>query len=256
MGRDIAMIRSTKGFYTLEATIFLPLVILAVLSLGYFIKVEGTWENVYHGAIDECSLSASKAYGSEPLSISSKIKNRVTSDNPDVKGVSVDKRSLTGIMSGDSHINAYSIRGELDLNFPLGFEYSFALNGGIKYRNFVGKTTSGTPLGSDGLSSDVSQEPVYVFPYSGEKYHGENCTYVKATATKQILNTSLKSRYSSCGLCHSGNASTGSIVYCFKSEDSAYHIGSCKSLNRRTMVIDKKEATKKGYTACSKCGGS
>lgn len=35
------MKRNSKGFYTLEAVIFLPLVLLAVLSLGYFMKVEG-----------------------------------------------------------------------------------------------------------------------------------------------------------------------------------------------------------------------
>ncbi len=33
---NMDMRRNTKGFYTLEAVIFLPLVILAILSLGYF----------------------------------------------------------------------------------------------------------------------------------------------------------------------------------------------------------------------------
>ena len=47
------MKRNSKGFYTLEAVIFLPLVLLAVLSLGYFMKVEGAWENAFYGAIDE-----------------------------------------------------------------------------------------------------------------------------------------------------------------------------------------------------------
>ena len=43
----------------MEAAIFLPLVLLAVLSLGYFMRVEGTWENCIHGAVDESALIAS-----------------------------------------------------------------------------------------------------------------------------------------------------------------------------------------------------
>ena len=56
MTGSMDMKRNSKGFYTLEAVIFLPLVLLAVLSLGYFMKVEGAWENAFYGAIDE-SLS-------------------------------------------------------------------------------------------------------------------------------------------------------------------------------------------------------
>ena len=56
------MKKSTKGFYTVEAAIFLPLVILSVISLGYFMKVEGTWENCIHGAVDESALIASRSY--------------------------------------------------------------------------------------------------------------------------------------------------------------------------------------------------
>ena len=55
------MKRNTRGFYTLEAAVFLPLVILAVLSLGYFMKIEGLWENCIHGAIDESSVIAARA---------------------------------------------------------------------------------------------------------------------------------------------------------------------------------------------------
>ena len=58
------MRKSTKGFYTLEASIFLPLVILAILTLGYFMRVEGTWERCVHGAVDESMLAASKSYDS------------------------------------------------------------------------------------------------------------------------------------------------------------------------------------------------
>ena len=85
------MRKSIKGFYTLEAAVFLPFVILAILSLGYFIKIEGLWENCIHGAIDESSVIASKSYSPvETMMIEEKIKNRVTEDNKELDTIEVD----------------------------------------------------------------------------------------------------------------------------------------------------------------------
>ena len=75
------MRRNTKGFYTLEAVIFLPLVILAILSLGYFMKVEGAWENVFYGAVDESTEASRKAYdGVSGLTVKQKIQERIEED--------------------------------------------------------------------------------------------------------------------------------------------------------------------------------
>ena len=77
------MKKSTKGFYTLEAAIFLPFVILAVLSLGYFIRIEGTWENCIHGAVDESAVIAARSCnGVEPYMTAEKVRNRILEDNP------------------------------------------------------------------------------------------------------------------------------------------------------------------------------
>ena len=78
-------VRSSRGSYTLEAAIFLPLVVLAVLSLGYFMKVTGAWENCIHGAVDE---SARIAAGSIDRSVASSagvsVSRRINDDNPEL----------------------------------------------------------------------------------------------------------------------------------------------------------------------------
>ena len=75
-------IKNRKGFYTFEAVLFLPLVILAVISIGYFIRLDATWENVMHCAIDESAYSASKAYGSiSELDSLPKIRRRILQEN-------------------------------------------------------------------------------------------------------------------------------------------------------------------------------
>ena len=84
------MKKSTKGFYTLEAAIFLPFVILAVLSLGYFIRIEGTWENCIHGAVDESAVIAARSCnGVEPYMTAEKVRNRILEDNPKLDNLEI-----------------------------------------------------------------------------------------------------------------------------------------------------------------------
>ena len=101
----------------------------------------------------------------------------------------------------------------------------------------------------------MPEDPVWIFPQSGEKYHSKNCTYVKATVHSRILNASVRTRYAACSTCRSGDLPAGSIVWCFDGDDTAYHRGTCRTIDRHTAVIDRTEAIDKGYTPCSKCGG-
>ena len=56
------MKNSTKGYYTLEAALFLPLILLTILSLGYFTRVEGVWENCVHCAVDDSYRAQAMAW--------------------------------------------------------------------------------------------------------------------------------------------------------------------------------------------------
>ena len=44
--------------------------------------------------------------------------------------------------------------------------------------------------------------------------------------------------------------------FCFGSDGTAYHRGTCRTINRKSVAIDKSEAVERGYAPCSKCGGS
>ncbi len=237
------------GFYTVEAAVFLPLIILAVLSIGYFIKIDATWENAMHGAVDESALAASRAFPGS----ASRIEKRIAADNPQLEDIRV-KRFLRGYSDGVSdNLTSYVVNGSMTMRLPLGFSRDSDFTAGVKYRRFIGKRTTGSGMGSEGLETDFPQDPVWIFPLSGIRYHRENCTYVKASVSGYILSPSLKRKYEPCGLCHSGDMMTGDLVFCFKGEDTAYHRGSCPSINRHTVVVDRSEAMKKGYTPCSKC---
>ena len=111
-------------------------------------------------------------------------------------------------------------------------------------------------MGASELETSRAKQTVWIFPQSGEKYHGENCTYVKATVHPVILSDSVRRRYDACGICRSGKAASGSLVFCFGSDGTAYHIGTCRTIERRSVTIDRSEAAERGYRPCSKCGGS
>ena len=256
MEYDTVMKKSTRGFYTLEAAIFLPLVLLTVLSLGYFMKVEGTWENCIHGALDESSRIASTAYdGSRILITKSSVEDRMMRDNPQLKSAEVKALRL---MYSDSHADrliSYRLEMVMRLDLPLGFGREFRFSSRIKYRGFVGKKTRGIAMGSETLEQLQKEDPVWIFPQSGEKYHEEDCTYVRASVRQELLTRRLKETYSSCGACHSEALPAGSIVFCFNGADTAYHRGTCRTINRHTVAIDRTEAKQRGYTPCRKCRG-
>jgi len=250
------MIRSTKGFYTLEAAIFLPLVILAVFSLGYFMKVEGVWENTVHAAVEESRIAASKAYNNiSSIAAAGKIKTRITEENPEIKSVKLKDLKMIYSDSYENYLTSYRIKALINLDLPLGFGRDFELDYGIRYRGFVGDRRSKNPLGTEGLESYEQENPVWVFPQAGEKYHTENCTYVKASAEAVILTGALRRKCDSCSLCNSKTLPLGSLVFCFSGEDTAYHRGTCRTVDRHTVVIDRTDADKRGYAPCSKCGG-
>ena len=257
MAEIMNMRKSTKGFYTLEASIFLPLVILAVLTLGYFMKVEGAWEKCIHGAIDESRLAASRSYDTvNALSAAAAVSKRI---NDDVSQITSMQLKDVRIMYNDGYtddVTSYRIWAAIDLQMPLGFSRRFELDQKIKYRGFTGAENDGTAMGPELLSTDEVQNPVWIFPYSGEKYHSKTCTYVKTTAVPKVLTKNLKKEFNSCDTCDSDNIQMGSIVFCFRGEDTAYHKGSCGTIVKHTVVIDKSEAIKKGYGTCSKCGGN
>jgi len=256
MVKNMRMIKNTKGFYTLEAAIFLPVVLLAVLSLGYFMRIEGLWENCIHGATDESSLTASRSFdGVTHLTAKSRIIDRISEENPELTSIEIRNFRTMYSDSSNDDLTSYRILAKTQLSLPMGFSRSFDMEFRIKYRGFTGKDTSGAPLGVSTLETVSDQSPVLIFPNAGKKYHGSSCTYVKASVTAEILTSSLKQKYSSCGLCYSEDVSSGSIVFCFGSEDTAYHRGSCPSINRQTVTIDKTEAEARGFSPCSKCGG-
>ena len=252
MGLEI--IKKKIGIYTVEAAICLPLVMLAVLTLGYFIEADSAWENSMNAAFTECSYAQSSGLDLAKAAIGVKLRRDAASFGQDVS-LSLSDRRYSYSDGRHTDLNSFRLRAAVDLDLPLHFGRYFEYEDVIKYRDFVGLQYERPALGDVGLEQTEDSTEVWIFPLSGTRYHDKNCTYVRATVHSCVLTNALKRQYSPCAMCGSGNLPAGSIVFCFDGEDTCYHQGSCRSIKRHTIVVDQSEAEEKGYTPCSKCGG-
>jgi len=245
-----------RGAYILEAVIFLPLILLAVLSFGYFTKVEGVWENLVHCAVDESSRTQAMAWdGISGYAARGRVMDRIGSNERGPSSFAIRRFHLDHSAGGIDHLNSFEITANQHMALPAGFSRDFTFEANIVYRNFVGKETEGDPLGVSGLENGIPGDPVHIFPAFGKKYHGPLCTYVKATVHGERLDSGIRNKYKSCHICHAADLPDGNIVFCFSGSGTAYHKASCRTISRHVILIDRSEAESRGYTTCSKCEG-
>lgn len=251
------MIRCTKkGYFTLEAAIFLPIFILGILTLGYFIKIYSTTENMAYSAIDETAHLAAQAYGRKAAPLfPTQTEERLKKENEQAQDIRIKSFRYLYEEGGRDGLISLKLSYHVDVRLPLGMHKETDREERIRCRGFIGRSVPAEPMSFDEMERNDDSELVWIFPVSGEKYHDEDCSYVKANAKQMVLTGGIKNRYGSCSLCDSENLPLGSLVYCFIDTGRAYHRGSCKTIEKYTIEIEKEDAEEKGYTPCSKCKG-
>ena len=246
------MIRNTeKGSYTVEAALFLPIFIIAALTLGYFMKLIGGVECGMHACVDESRRQAAAAYADRGgAGFKGRLEHRILDEN---KYITQAKVKRLGYLSGDSIIS-FDVAYTVDVSLPLDLYDGFKVTDSLKCRGWTGKSYD-DPFTFDAMERDEDAVIVYIFPMWGSRYHKKSCTYVTAHPTQVILTPSLKRKYDACGSCKPGSLSEGSVVYCFPKYGGSYHRGSCSAVKKYTITIERGQAEERGYTPCSKCGG-
>jgi hypothetical protein len=252
-----------RGSLAVETAIFLPLFIVGVLTLGWLIKFTAVSENVYHSFADETRRYAASAVLSRaPAGYGGAVKSRVEEEN---KGVvtsvkvspvrflfpyvsAVSGRSYTGLLGASV---SYKAGTGLPGIFANGLEGSET----ILCRAFIGAGDPGATMPFSEMEEKNDSHLVWVFPRAGERYHSEDCSYIKNNPKEKLLSRSVRGVYSPCRLCKPGQAPDGTLVYVFTRAGGAYHRGSCYIVERYVISMSEDDAKEKGYTACSKCGG-
>lgn len=245
-----------RGYVTLEAAIILPVFILAVVSLMYYINILSIQENIFNSTLDEASRLASKASVVKTApGFKSVVIKRIKSENEAIDYAKIENFRYLYFDGDLSNMIAIDSKYRVDLNLPADFAHGYPIDVLIKCRGFTGIRKKGDVMTFEEMESEGIWDPVWIFPMSGEKFHDSGCSYVKANAREMVLTREIKNKYNACKLCDASSVVTGSFVYCFEKNGTVYHRETCKQVERYTIEVNREEAVGKGYKPCSKCGG-
>jgi hypothetical protein len=240
---------------TVETAIFLPIFIIGVLTFSYLIKFMAVQEGIFHSFADEARVLCAEA-SFNPLDaplFEPKLADRIYDENGNsVSDVNIEHflylypaRGLSGLISMD-------LSYKVNVKLPILFFEKLPVSESLLFRGFIGKKEYNVPMPFSEMEKEKKSELVWVFPRAGGKYHSENCTYISSEPKQTVMSAQIRRKYSRCSICSSGTLENGRLVYCFKT-GSSYHTGACPIVDKYVISIEKEEATKDGYTACSKC---
>ncbi len=213
---------------------------------------------MFHSFADETGRIAAEASLNTvpPPFYKNDVGNRLAEENGNViinTDVSNFKYRVPGYVNDE--LIAASVDYDINISLPARFIDKIPVSDTIVCRAFVGHEHDQAPMAFSEMEKNVVSDTVWVFPRSGTKYHGADCSFIKNYPMETILTGSVRGRYSPCEICDPGGLSDGNLVYCFNT-GNVYHRGKCPTVTKYVTSMDRSEAEKRGYTACSRCGGN
>ncbi len=244
--------RTKRGSYIVEAAVIVPVFIVAVLMLIAIVPAMATCENTVFSAVDELRLESIKAaFRKNPAAVPVLLKQRVYAENSRASAFQVRSFRYLYKTKEMEDLLSLDFRLSIDETNPFAFCSTVVFDGRITGRAFTGKLHR-IPPGRSGIDEDKT---VYIFPEWGKRYHGGQCTYVKANCRLVYLSQETERAYKPCKRCDASSARIGTPVFCFTASGRAYHMSDCRLVDKYYTEIAKSDAVEKGYTPCSKCGG-
>ncbi len=244
-----------KGEYIVEAAISFPVFLIAMVIMLSVILMYACIENANFILATELRRAAIEARVPETGAlIPHRISKSILEDNSIAKSCNISDYRYRQSAFGVDELICLKYKLVMQTNNPLGLASKAEYDLALVTRAYVGRERELIPMSEDEMSNSES-EIVYIFPKRGEKYHKKGCQVLNAAYTSTILSKSLKREYGSCPKCHSRKADDGSLVYIFENEGENYHLAGCNTLERNYIEVSRKIAKRRGYVACSKCGG-
>ncbi|MDD4389624.1 MAG: hypothetical protein PHW03_02350 [Eubacteriales bacterium] len=242
-----------KGYIAVEASILLPLFLVAIIAIGWLMKAATHEESVGFIAMNEGRRVAMTAYNTEfnPLFPVTLIYN-IKQNSKGTESIAVKNYRYLYTSHGIDNLIHFTVKYEADAKLPF---YTAAVSPKMNFtlRAFRGLDSSGAASYEE-LEKEEESIEVWVFPRYGERYHSEDCSSIKVYPVKKILSSKVRKSYDACRMCKSKNIADGSAVYCF-SVGGSYHSGKCSTVDKYVIKMEREDAQSRGYTPCMKCGG-
>jgi hypothetical protein len=255
-GKEFARrIKGRDGSYIVEAAVTLPLFLIAVLVMSSVILMYACIESCSFIAANELRMGSAEAvFADTGILIPYRLKTHIRENFSQVESARTIDYGFRTSRWGQDELILVTMNLKMRTKNPAGIRAAASYDLGLVTRAYVGKIRDVESM-TDGEMSGEDAVPVFIFPKRGEKYHSKGCTFLRAASTSTSLTDSMRRKYRACPLCHSSGAANGALVYYFPSDGEDYHLPGCASLQRNYIEIDKGTARRRGYTACSKCGG-
>lgn len=242
-----------KGSVIVEGTIFLPVFIIAVMSVSFIINIVSIQMQVNHNIADESLSLLTRAYKERiapeyPLIIKSKLYNNL---NDKIKNLHISNYHYLNDNGKISANISYDIKNPM----PIDLIGPMHIKTDILFRGFIGELRNTEPMSYEELENNYDDNEVYIFPKYGEKYHSKNCRCISIFPKEKLLTNHIRRHCSACKACKPDDLANGSKV--FVSEKSRiYHQGKCSTVNKMYIKINKNKAVEQGYKSCKICGGT
>lgn len=279
--------KACRGSVTVEAAIILPLFIIAVLSVGFIMKLHLAQSYMQHVLSDEVGQIAEEVYVKDQVisndkiaeafnvhgllsqhtqsALSEKINQRITKKKLQQLHIKGEPSIIRyqylfdgryekehRFIKADDLIEVVTVC-RADIPFPLKFRKNIFLVQTVLERAWTGTTKVRDPMDFNQMSKSTQGQTVYIFPKSGQRYHNKQCIFINNYPSQQILTDEIKQKYSPCHFCSAEKLSNGATVFIFEESGKVFHSKDCPLVNKYVVPITKDKAIQKGYTPCKKC---
>ncbi len=184
-----------------------------------------------------------------------RILNRLKEETVSLKDASLNRFEYLYSDEKTSGLIHCGIRYGVELPLPLEFHRQLQFEQRLLFRGFIGVSGDGEGMGFERMETQDDAFTVYVFPRAGERFHQLNCRVIEVYPRETVLSPTIRKQYSPCKICDAASLPFGCRVYCFDTAGKAFHKGSCPTVDRYVIGLDREEALDKGYTSCAYCGG-
>ena len=164
----------------MEASLTLPVLILAVIALILIIRMIAACETI--GYISSCELKRSLLVENKiinTVSLCTSIETAMKEECPEVSSFRI--RSVrSGIESGgiDDLVTLHTVT-DFSVNFAAGINGGLSFDEKLMARLFTGTVQNESPLSAEGFCQGGTSLEVLVYPKYGQRFHREDCTIVK-----------------------------------------------------------------------------
>lgn len=237
-----------RGSYIVEASIVIPLFIIAVMTLIGILPIIRSCESITYSACEELRLEMAKAaFRSNPAALPVAAEYRMRKEDPEHASVWITGYRYLYNANQTEDLIGLKIRTSYQKGNVLG------IYGNVRFRlHIIGRAYTGAYY--HGGETGAGEETVYIFPNRGYSYHNAGCTFVRNGARQVYLTDDIRRHYRTCPNCRAKDAGIGAPVFLFHYGE-AYHTAECSAVEHICRQVKRSEAIRDGYTPCSKCGG-